>query len=383
MRFIPRFSFLLLVLLYMFPVSLKAQGQLSDRAFVSLLTCGPGEELYSVFGHTALRVADPETGMDVVFNYGMFDFNTPLFYLKFIKGDLKYFASAGSYQDFVYTYQYYNRDVFEQRLNLTQAQKQQVVDELAATLNSDKKYYTYRYFGRNCTTMVADVLNNSLNPKISQQNADTGKTYRRIVCERLHNSFYESLGINLIFGAKTDNVLGVPFLPEQLMQGVTHSKTATGEALTPGTDTVYKSTTAQRMSSWNNIYTFLAVCALLIFISKNIVVRRSLYALLGLLGLFFCFVGLYSYHTEITWNYNALLVNPLLLVLLYFSFAKNQDAIKKTTIVIAVCILVYLVYMLNKPHLLMVLPIVVLVLSMLAREMLPFVKQKFPSRRNA
>src|SRR4051812_2221318 len=90
------------------PTASFAQVPLSDMATVSLLTCGPGNELYSVFGHTAIRVHDPLRGMDVVYNYGTFDFDTPNFYLKFVKGDLKYFVSASSYDDFVYTYQYYN-----------------------------------------------------------------------------------------------------------------------------------------------------------------------------------------------------------------------------------------------------------------------------------
>jgi hypothetical protein len=98
--------------------------QLSDKAFISLLTCGPGDELYSVFGHTAIRVNDPATGIDIVYNYGTFDFAAPNFYLKFVKGDLQYFVSVSSYRDFVYTYQYYDRDVYEQVLNLTPQQEQ-------------------------------------------------------------------------------------------------------------------------------------------------------------------------------------------------------------------------------------------------------------------
>ena len=75
-RFLSPLRFLLLALLLILPFASRAQ-QLSDRAFVSLLTCGPGNELYSVFGHTAIRIADPSTGMDVVFNFGTFDFDTP------------------------------------------------------------------------------------------------------------------------------------------------------------------------------------------------------------------------------------------------------------------------------------------------------------------
>ncbi|MFP9115780.1 DUF4105 domain-containing protein [Flavobacterium sp. RHBU_3] len=370
MRTLLKLRFPVLMLLLVLPIITRAQ-QLSDKAFVSLLTCGPGQELYSVFGHTAIRVADPATGLDVVFNYGTFDFSTPNFYLKFVKGDLQYFVSAASYNDFVYTYEYFNRDVFEQKLNLSQQQKQQVIDELAQALNSDKKYYTYKYFDRNCTTMVSDVLEHNLPQKISTKNTDEGKTYRKIVCERLHYSFYESLGINLMFGIKTDNKLHKLFLPEQLLQGVNNTTLKNGKALAEPTETVFKSTQQLQMSWWNNIYTFALACVVLIVLSKYIFLRRVLYALFGLVGVVFCFVGLYSFHTEVTWNYNALLVNPLFLVLLYFSFAHKPAALRKTAFAILGCSAVYLLFMLNKPHLLLVLPLLVTVVVLLLRELYP------------
>nr|WP_322624041.1 DUF4105 domain-containing protein [uncultured Flavobacterium sp.] len=379
-RFLSPLRFLLLALLLILPFASRAQ-QLSDRAFVSLLTCGPGNELYSVFGHTAIRIADPSTGMDVVFNFGTFDFDTPNFYLKFVKGDLQYFVSVASYQDFVYTYQYYNRDVFEQKLNLTQQQKQSIADELVTTLNSDKKFYTYKYFDRNCTTMVGDILAHNVEGGISSENTDAGKTYRKIVVERLHNSFYENLGISLIFGAKTDNVLSNLFLPVQLLQGVEHTKLADGKPLSQPVETVFKSTTEPETSWWNNIYTFVLACvALMVLTYRFLLLKRVLYALFGLLGIFFCLVGLYSFHAEISWNYNALLVNPLFLVLLYFSFAKKQQAIQKTALVLIGFVFAYGLYMLNKPHLFIVLPLMGLILVMLVREALPLIKT-LPGRK--
>lgn len=381
MRTVSMLRFPVMFLLLVIPFFTRAQAQLSDSAYITLLTCGPGNELYSVFGHTAIRVADPARGTDVVYNFGTFDFDTPNFYLKFVKGDLQYFVSVAPYQDFVYTYQYYNRDVFEQKLNLSPEQKQQVADELYTTLNSDKKFYTYKYFHRNCTTMVADILNSHLAEKIAQHNEDSGKSYRRIVVERLHNSFYENLGISLIFGAKTDVELSNLFLPVHLLQGIEGTKLANGQPLAEQTITVYKSTANTEKSGWNNIYTFIGVCIVLMVLTKNIVVRRVLYAIFGLLGIFFCFVGLYSFHIEVTQNYNALLVNPLFLVLLYFSFARKQNTLQRVAVVILACVLAYVLFMLTKAHLPLVLPLVGLILVMLIREVLPLVKSSFPQRR--
>ena len=93
--------------------------QLSDSAKVSVFTCGRGEELYSTFGHTAIRIKDPENQLDFVYNYGAFDFREGNFYLKFIKGDLQYFMNVSSYDEFIYEYQYDNREVIEQTLDLS------------------------------------------------------------------------------------------------------------------------------------------------------------------------------------------------------------------------------------------------------------------------
>jgi hypothetical protein len=343
-----------------------AQLPLSDQATVSLLTCGPGNELYSVFGHTAIRINDPLHGMDVVYNYGTFDFDTPNFYLKFVKGDLQYFVSTSSYEDFVYTYQYYNRDVYEQQLNLSPDQKQSIATDLSTTLTSDKRFYTYKYFDRNCTTMVADVINAHLEQKISMKNKDEGKSYRKIVIEYLDNSFYENLGISLIFGNKTDRKMERLFLPQQLLEGLSNTLTSTGPLSQPPV-TVFKSNAVKHTSLWNNYYTYAIACLLLIISSKNKIVNRSLLAIFGLLGIFFSFVGFYSYHAEIAQNYNALLINPLFLLVLYFIFSGNDKGTKYALYICLACILCYFLYMVTKPHLVIILPLLALITVLLLR----------------
>lgn len=340
-----------------------AQFPLSQRAQISLLTCGPGNELYSVFGHTAIRVYDPATGVDYVYNYGMFDFDTGNFYLKFVKGDLQYFVGVDSYQDFVYTYRYYNRDVFEQVLNLSDIQKQAIANDLNASLQEGKKFYTYKFIDRNCTTKVADILKAHIPGGISFENTDKGKTNRRIIYEKLHNKFYESLGINLMFGYKTDVEQYKLFLPQQLLEGVNNT-----QGLSQPVQTVYKSTQSGGMSWWNNIYTFSFAMLVVLFLTRKKPAAAAYLAVTGLLGIIFCTVGLYSLHQEVSLNYNALLCNPLFFVLLYFMARKNQ---KWANILAYTClgsIGLYIVLMLNKPHFIMMLPIIVVTSAVLWRQ---------------
>jgi len=344
-----------------------AQPALSNNAFVSLLTCGPGNELYSVFGHTALRVSDPATGIDVVYNYGTFDFDAPNFYMKFVKGDLQYFVSASTYNDFIYTYKYYNRDVYEQVLNLTPEQEQKIFSELNDVLQSDRKFYTYKFIGRNCTTMAGDVIELGSGTKISNKNRDTGKTYRRIIYENLENHFYENLGISLIFGARTDIEMKELFLPVHLMEGVADTNSS-GNPLAKPSVTVNKAFERSTPGSWwNNIYLFAGFMIVAAVFSNRRVVYVTFLVIAGLIGFFFSVVGFFSFHEEITMNYNILLLNPLYLLLLAFMLMKNAKATLWTIYTCLGLLVVYLVIMLNKPHLLLVLPIVVLAAAVLIR----------------
>ena len=120
---------LLISVICLLPLPGKA-FQLSNEAEISILTCSPGKELYSLFGHTAIRVQDPKANLDEVFNYGTFDFDTPHFYLKFAQGLLTYQLSATSFHNFMLSYQMEERSVYSQRLRLDSLQKQQLFDLL-------------------------------------------------------------------------------------------------------------------------------------------------------------------------------------------------------------------------------------------------------------
>ena len=338
-----------------------AQPQLSDRASVTLLTCGPGAELYSIFGHTAIRVYDPENAVDTVYNFGTFDFDTPNFYLKFIKGDLQYFVSVSSYNDFVYQYKYYNRDVYEQILNLNTLQKQNIYNELNEILLSDRKFYTYKFIDRNCTTMVADIINKYIDTEISHQVADMGKTNRKIIYERLDNLFYESLCINIMFGYKTDTELYKLFLPNQLMEGVSKTVTSNGN-LVQETHTIYQSVEGKSENSawWNNYYTYAAIVIILIAATRSKTFMLSYLTVAGILGIFLSLVGFYSLHQEVLQNYNTLLFNPLFIPLVFFIFLKKNKAIKYTIYTCFALMAVYALFMVNKPHITMMLPLIIL-----------------------
>ncbi|WP_293895914.1 DUF4105 domain-containing protein [Flavobacterium sp.] len=335
-----------------------AQIPLDKNAKISILTCEEGNELYSIFGHTAIRIQDASNDLDVVYNYGTFDFATENFYLKFIKGDLKYFVTANPYNEFFYEYTIENRSIYEQRLNLTTAQKQQLFDALNKSLLTDEKYYTYRFIHRNCTNMVVDKINQTLGQNCIVKTTEKGKTYRQILFPYVKNHFYENLGINIMFGEKVDEDGKKLFLPNQFMESLKVAK-FNGKPIAEQPRTILKATPqAPEKSLWNNYYSFCLIF-LLIVISRKIWIYLSYFAIIGLLGIFLSLVGIYSFHEEVAYNYNVLLFNPLLLVLIFCFFTKKFIWVQRIAQFSLLMLALLVIILVNKPNIGMFLPMII------------------------
>jgi hypothetical protein len=352
-----------LLLLLVSSVSVFSQNpKLTENTQVSIFTCGRGEELYATFGHTALRVKDDANQLDIVFNYGAFDFRTENFYLKFVKGDLQYFMNVTSFEDFILEYQIDEREVIEQTLNLTLAQKQNLFDGLSASLNTSEKFYTYKFIDRNCTTMVADKVNVLLGQAQIRKVDDTTLTYREVLYPYFDNYFWYKLGINIIFGAKTDTNAEQLFLPVELMHSL-DKITIADKPLVTEKKTILKETTIKPVFSFfNSLYTIVVFFVALIIINKRWLFLTYLF-LSGLLGIFLCGVGLYSQHQEVLWNYNAMLFNPLFLIL---PFLKDVSLKRIGNLSVAI-LMGYTIFMVNKPHLPILLPFIVATFYMLLK----------------
>lgn len=298
---------------------------LSDKAKISLLTCGSGEELHSVFGHTAIRIQDNDLQLDEVFNYGTFDFDTSFFYLKFMYGNLEYFLSSSSYQDFIYHYQISNRSVYEQELQIKKIEKQKIFNQLYKEINSSEKNYTYKFIHNNCTTKVVDLLSNNIeqnNIQASYSNIDE-LSYRGIINGYLENKYFEKLGINILFGYQTDQLCSEIFLPTDLMRSTATAK-KNGADLSSKTDTIYsKSSEEEGFSWWNNVFVMLLFFAFVILFKKQ-KLDLIFINLIAYIGIFMLVFSLISQHEEVNWNTNILIFNPLLFALAH-AFKKNKE----------------------------------------------------------
>ncbi|MGO4770934.1 DUF4105 domain-containing protein [Flavobacterium sp. W22_SRS_FK3] len=353
------FTFLqILFLLLLFNFSFGQNLPLSKDARISVLTCGLGNESYSFFGHTAIRVADPANNIDVVYNYGAFDFRTPNFVAKFAKGDLQYFVIAHSYADFINEYNYERRSVYEQDLLIPQDTKQKLFDNLNTTLLSEDRYYTYKFIDKNCTSMVVDIINKSLNNNvIITKKGDIDKTYRSILFPYFDGHFYEKLGTSIIFGMKVDELGTKIFLPFELKNSL--EKTIfQGHSFASKSKTILYFEKETPSSWWNNLYSYIILLGFVIFINKRFLDKFYLF-ILSLMGIFFFSVGFYSYHQELALNYNILLFSPFLLLLIIFSAINNKRWSYKFAILHLILLVVYTLFIINKVHFFIVLPMIV------------------------
>lgn len=221
--------------------SLLACAQtLSDSAHVYLLTCTPGTQVWSKYGHSAILVEDRAQGIDVVFNYGIFSFDTEDFYLKFIKGDTYYQLGIEPLRYFRLSAERVGRKVYWQRLNLTHTQMQQVFDALLVNYRPENRFYHYNFVFDNCATRPYHLIKDALGDTIlSDYQGYIHQPYRRAISRYTGHNSWVDFGINLIFGRRADVPMDNEqrlFLPEELMFFMSEARLADGTPLVQSED---------------------------------------------------------------------------------------------------------------------------------------------------
>jgi len=216
-------------LLFAFSI-IQAQSD-SCQLRISLLTCGPGQDLYSIWGHTGIRVIDSSSLSDVVFNYGTFDDSDPLFYIKFTRGIMLYSVTPFSFTDFMEEYRYDKRSVTEQVLRLSCREKLALAKALWTNSKPENKFYPYHFYADNCTTRAREML---LQYTDSVQFRDIRpqptSTYRQLIHSYMNNSSqaWNRFAIDVLLGNHLDETMTnrqAMFLPDYLMKGLDSAAT--------------------------------------------------------------------------------------------------------------------------------------------------------------
>lgn len=214
-----KIKLLFLILLIFF----QAKSQtISDDSKISLITVGPGNQLYSTFGHSAIRIIDNSQGIDRAYHYGAFDFNTPNFYIKFMRGQLPYCMSVDDFTNEIPQWQYENRLVTEQVLNLSPEQKREIFKTLNINYLPQNKYYNYKFFYDNCSTRIGDLFQKILKDSVQFSNTlNQGKSYRNWIdsCSKYEKP-WSDFGMDVAIGLPSDTKASAKqatFLPMNLM----------------------------------------------------------------------------------------------------------------------------------------------------------------------
>ena len=202
--------------------------QLSPEARISLLTCDSGDEIYSYFGHSAVRINDPKSGIDYVFNYGVFSFDSPNFVWRFIKGETDYMLAGQRMPSFIDSYIEEQRSVYEQILNISQAENQLLFDALVDNAKAENRVYRYRHFSDNCSTRVRDQFEKCVNHQLVYGTLQDKKlSYRQLIDGCVPPDSWNGFGIKIALGIPCDQVTNFSqkmFLPDYLKRSMAGSR---------------------------------------------------------------------------------------------------------------------------------------------------------------
>ena len=301
---------------------------------VSLLTADPGSELYSSFGHSAIRMRElGPGGRDLVFNFGTFDFDTPNFYGKFATGKLNYMLSVATYDRFIVEYDYYKRGLREQVLDLSEEQKDFLLQHLDAQYAPERRFYKYDFFYNNCATKIRDAFDVAIDEQLVW--GDTlaeEKTFRNLIDEFVLPLPWADFGIDLALGAVIDRPateLEKQFLPtymEQAFANATIVENGVSRPLVKQSRVLLeypKEAAQQSLLNPTAIFWFLVVlfAALTLYGFKKGKLLKGLdiafFGTLGILGVVVTFLWFFTDHSATLWNWNILWAFPGHLVLVW------------------------------------------------------------------
>ncbi|PKP36061.1 MAG: hypothetical protein CVT98_09360 [Bacteroidetes bacterium HGW-Bacteroidetes-15] len=317
---------------------------LTDSAKVSMLTCSQGEELYSIFGHSAIRINDPVIGLDWVFNYGTFDFSDPNFYPNFVKGKLNYILSVSTYNNFEYSYIIERRFIYEQVLNLEQHEKQLLLDSLRVNFLPENRYYLYDFLFDNCATRIRDIFVERIprNIQFDYTTLNQGHSFRELLMPNVSEKPWAKLGINLLLGVRADRPAEpweYMFLPEHMLTAFEHSSFMTDSTIVPFASAPVVILDGAEIPTTKFKNSPEVVFILLLFISVLItyfdVKKRklskwfdvTLFSVVGLLGVVIAFQWFGSDHAVMANNYNLIWAHPLHLIALVLMFIKSSKTL--------------------------------------------------------
>lgn len=341
------------IILMVIGIAQGANGQiLSPQAQISVLTCGNGTDIYSLFGHSAVRVSDPALELDIVFNYGTFDFNKPNFTLNFLRGKLLYQLSVSTYEGFLLSYHYEKRSVVEQVLNLNPDEKQILFDKIKDNSMPENREYLYDFFFDNCTTRIRDLFSEKIEGLEYPTEAIKNISFREMLHENLAAYPWTEFGMDLILGQTTDRQTDIQeqmFLPAYFYDYLEETNKGT-EALVESTNRVLEFPEVQQKKGWLTpiaVFCTLFIFELIGFLLMYITGDQKLFMLLDklwfgvLFSSFIIFIIMWflTDHSVCKYNWNIIWTFPWMLAIFWYKRDKKSTLFINSLTIIASLVL--------------------------------------------
>lgn len=305
-----------------------------DSIRTSLVTCAPGSLIYEVYGHTAIRVQNFTKGIDIVFNYGMFDFNSPHFLWRWLKGETDYFVDAFRWDGFLAEYMQRGSSVYVQELNLSNEGHERLASLLVENCKPENRMYRYDFLSNNCATMALDKIEEAFAEEVSYNLPDSALSFRSLLHQYNGVEPWNLFGVDMVMGADADITMKErqeAFAPMRLMQmagnAVVTDTAGIGRPMVCGMEEIRP----QHQLEFPDILLTPAQVMILVFLLTLLIcsiewnIQKSiwlfdilLFGLQGLAGLLIGFLYFFSSHPTADSNWLIIFLNPLPLLCLPF-----------------------------------------------------------------
>jgi hypothetical protein len=322
--------------------SIPTFSKSADSTEVFFLTCSPGREVVTIYGHSAIRIVKASIGFDQVYSWGVYDFSAPYFVWKFAKGRLKYRISDDTYESFLQEYFLENRTVYSQKINLTDAQKETLLDLININMQPNNRLYLYNFFYDNCSTRVRDIIEKVIGDKLifPNENINTQYTFREKINKVQEPIPWLTFGTDMLIGMPGDKRAGFRdqmFLPEDLMKNLSLLKIKDSIGIIPllqkpVTVLDFKSTDKKVILTPFLVFSilFLTISLLSFLIGSNKILNfidKFLFLTFSILSILMVFFNFFVDHQAMKMNFNIIWLNPLLVVAFVTLFRKEKCTI--------------------------------------------------------
>ena len=336
----------LLFLLTLVPVIVKAfspNDSLSESANVYVISCEPGEVIYEKFGHSAIRIVDPQQDIDLIFHWGLYSFDEPNFVLNFVKGYMMYEMGVCESKYFFQEYLRRESFIYSTKINFTYKEKNVLWRNLWENYKIENRKYCYNFIYDNCATRVYENIISAVSEHyFTKETLTNGTTYRTVINSYLQNAPWYKLGINLIISSEADKKINImqtmafPFYTKQLLENtkiIRNDKEMSLAVQSANVNTPQNRTQPEKRSDFWTIFIPLLIILIevLYFILKKHYLpylSQIILIISGLLGIIIFYLSVISIHPIVKFNYNILWCSPLNIILGIILLLKKNYRIK-------------------------------------------------------